>query len=89
MDEDDELGAAEEARDRRRDRRNDAHERELMRTGSAKVFKQILDTQEKRARADETGDDDADGEAGPGARPEHDRRPHHGRGRGHEDGRDH
>jgi hypothetical protein len=68
---DDELPPAEEARDRRRDRRGHATEHELMRTGPAKVFKQILDVQERRAR--ETVEEEADaGEARP-----------HGHGHGH------
>jgi hypothetical protein len=76
---DDELPPAEEARDKRRDRRVQGAERELMRTGSAKVFKQILDVQERRAH--ETVDEEA--EAGEGGRT--DRR----RGRGHESGHGH
>lgn len=80
---DDELGAAEEARDRRRDRRSEAHERDLMRTGSAKVFKQILDAQAKRALADEDeGAEDEDEGAEPRTpdRSRHDHHRHHGHG---------
>ncbi len=43
------LDPREEARDRRRDRDHSAHERALMRTGLAKGFKQILDSQARRA----------------------------------------
>jgi len=47
---DDGLPPNEEARDRRRDRVARAHVRALMRTGTAKVFKQILDLQEQQAK---------------------------------------
>jgi len=52
LDRDDEidLPAAEAARDRRRDHDLRAAEREGMRTGLAKQFKQVLDTQVRRAR---------------------------------------
>lgn len=46
---DDDLSSAEAARLRRRERERTAKERELMRTGQAKAFKQILDAQAKRA----------------------------------------
>jgi hypothetical protein len=75
---DDELPPAEEARDRRRDRRVHGAERELMRTGPAKVFKQILDVQERRAR--ETVDEEED------AREAEDRPTGHRHRRGHGDG---
>ena len=46
----DEVSPAEAARERRRDRDADAQARAGMRTGLAKQFKQVLDTQTKRAR---------------------------------------
>jgi hypothetical protein len=49
MDDFDELRAAEAARDRRRDRDTAARARAGMRTGLAKQFKQVLDTQRRRA----------------------------------------
>lgn len=54
-DRDDELDLppAEAERDRRRDHDLRAAEREGMRTGLAKQFKQVLDAQVKRARAAE------------------------------------
>lgn len=51
---DDELPPSEAARDRRRDRRSTASAKGLMRTGTAKVFKQILDRQAARAEEDDT-----------------------------------
>ena len=78
---DDELPPAEQARDRRRDRRISARERELMRTGSAKVFKQILDTQEKRARDGEGAEDDGPHED-PAGDPHAGERHRHGHGHG-------
>ena len=53
MDED-RIPPAEAARDRRRDRDAEAQARAGMRTGLAKQFKQVLDTQRKRADADLT-----------------------------------
>jgi hypothetical protein len=52
LDRDDEmdLPPSEAARDRRRDRDLRAVEREGMRTGLAKQFKQVLDVQQKRGR---------------------------------------
>jgi hypothetical protein len=47
---DDEVSPAEAARERRRDRDADANARAGMRTGLAKQFKQVLDTQVRRAR---------------------------------------
>ncbi|HEX7495247.1 MAG TPA: hypothetical protein VF349_01305 [Candidatus Limnocylindrales bacterium] len=47
---DDEVSPAEAARERRRDRDADANARAGMRTGLAKQFKQVLDTQVERAR---------------------------------------
>ncbi len=49
-DEELDLPPAEAERDRRRDHDLRAAEREGMRTGLAKQFKQVLDTQLKRAR---------------------------------------
>jgi hypothetical protein len=46
----DDLPPAEAARDRRRDHDLRAAEREGMRTGLAKQFKQVLDAQAKRGR---------------------------------------
>ncbi len=43
------LSPAEAERVRRRERERSGKERELMRTGQAKAFKQILDAQAKRA----------------------------------------
>ena len=54
MDRDDvDLPPAEAARDRRRDRAADAPARAGMRTGLAKQFKQVLDSQRKRVEEDE------------------------------------
>jgi hypothetical protein len=55
------LPPAEAARDRRRDHDLRAAEREGMRTGLAKQFKQVLDAQAKRGR--EAGEDDDSGVA--------------------------
>ena len=52
---DDELDAREAARVRRRDRDAAAAERDLMRPGMGKVFKQIQDAQRKAA--EEPGDE--------------------------------
>ncbi|NJD28375.1 MAG: hypothetical protein FIA92_08765 [Chloroflexi bacterium] len=49
---DDELDSREAARIKRRDRDADAEQRELMRPGMGKVFKQILDRQARDAEAD-------------------------------------
>jgi hypothetical protein len=51
---DDELDPREAARTRRRDHDAAAEERELMRPGMGKVFKQIQDTQKREADAVET-----------------------------------
>ncbi|HLX35878.1 MAG TPA: hypothetical protein VKR30_11640 [Candidatus Limnocylindrales bacterium] len=51
MDEDD-LDPREAARTRRRDHDAAAQERELLRPGMGKVFKQILDRQEREADED-------------------------------------
>jgi hypothetical protein len=48
-DDDLELDAREAARARRRDRAADAEQRDLMRPGMGKVFKQIQDAQRKAA----------------------------------------
>jgi hypothetical protein len=85
---DDDLPPAEEARDRRRDRRGHASEHELMRTGPAKVFKQILDVQARRAREtiEEEDPREADEERPSGPRHRHGHG--HGHGAGDEGGRD-
>jgi hypothetical protein len=59
MDRDDvDLPPPEAARDRRRDRAADAPARAGMRTGLAKQFKQVLDSQRKRVEEDEKPRDD-------------------------------
>jgi hypothetical protein len=50
----DELDPREAERARRRDRDASAHERDLMRPGMGKVFKQIQDAQANAARAEDT-----------------------------------
>lgn len=50
---DDEVSPAEIAREKRRDRDADAQARAGMRTGLAKQFKQVLDSQTKRVQDDE------------------------------------
>jgi len=50
---DDDLPPAEAAREKRRDRDAEARTRAGMKTGLAKQFKQVLDTQVKRIREDE------------------------------------
>jgi hypothetical protein len=56
MDGDDELDSREAERARRRDREADAAQRDLMRPGMGKVFKQIQDAQRKAAdEVDRTG----------------------------------
>jgi hypothetical protein len=57
---DDEVSPAEAARERRRDRDADAQARAGMRTGLAKQFKQVLDTQTKRAQEAERSSTDRD-----------------------------
>ena len=47
---DEELDPRESARARRRDRDADAAQRDLLRPGMGKVFKQIQDTQAKAAK---------------------------------------
>jgi hypothetical protein len=66
---DDEVSPAEAAREKRRDRDADAQARTGMRTGLAKQFKQVLDTQVKRAREPErhSGDRHEPGDAAEGA----------------------
>jgi hypothetical protein len=59
-DDDADLPPAEAARDRRRDHDLRAIEREGMRTGLAKQFKQVLDAQVKRGR--EADDESLSGE---------------------------
>jgi len=72
-DDDIELPPAEAARDRRRDHDLRAIEREGMRTGLAKQFKQVLDAQVKRGREaeDDPGLDEERSRA-----PKSPRRPH-------------
>jgi hypothetical protein len=66
----DDLPASEAAREKRRDRDAEAHTREGMRTGLAKQFKQVLDTQVKRARdAEQRTPAEPDGEERKGKRP--------------------
>jgi hypothetical protein len=50
---DDDVSPAEIAREKRRDRDADAQARAGMRTGLAKQFKQVLDSQTKRVQDDE------------------------------------
>lgn len=69
---DDEVPPAEAAREKRRDRDAGARARAGMRTGLAKQFKQILDSQARRAREEErTQNDEA---APPGGRAAEQRR---------------
>jgi hypothetical protein len=77
-DDDIELPPAEAARDRRRDHDLRAVEREGMRTGLAKQFKQVLDAQVKRGREaeDDPGLDEERSRA-----PKSPRRPHGNPGR--------
>lgn len=58
MDGNDELSPAEIARQKRRDRDADAAARAGMNTGLAKQFKQVLDSQRKRALEDSAPDRD-------------------------------
>ena len=50
---DDELDSREQARAKRRDRDLDAEQRDLMRPGHGKVFKQITDSIGRRASPDQ------------------------------------
>lgn len=71
----DDLPPAEAARARRRDHDAAAPERSGMRTGLAKQFKQVLDTQVKRGRAARERDEAEDaGEPPPAGRPPASRR---------------
>jgi hypothetical protein len=63
---DDDLDARERERLRRRDREASAQDRDLLRPGMGKVFKQIQDAQKKAA--------DATPEAAPGTAPRRRRR---------------
>ncbi|HEX8025244.1 MAG TPA: hypothetical protein VF484_03475 [Candidatus Limnocylindrales bacterium] len=65
---DEELDPREAARTRRRDHDASAADRDLMRPGMGKVFKQILDRQGREAREDQRG-------GGPAGRAEPRRRP--------------
>ncbi len=67
MDPDDELSPSERDRDRRRDRDATAKERAGMRTGLAKQFKQVLDTQRKRGEDAARRLEDGASEGQPGA----------------------
>jgi hypothetical protein len=75
MDDYDDLPPSEAARERRRDHDAEAHARAGMKTGLAKQFKQVLDTQVKRAKnaerktADDAEEDDAEEEERVGRRP--------------------
>ena len=71
----DELPPAEAARARRRDHDTAAAGRSGMRTGLAKQFKQVLDTQAKRGRDADAADD----ESPPASRPPDARRRKRGR----------
>jgi len=51
----DDLPPSEAAREKRRDRDADAQARAGMKTGLAKQFKQVLDTQVKRAKPGSAG----------------------------------
>ncbi len=55
MSEDQPLDPREQERLRRRDREAQAAQRDLLRPGMGKVFKQIQDAQRKAAAADEAG----------------------------------
>ena len=59
MDEDD-LDAREQARIRRRDHDAGGEDRELLKPGMGKVFKQILDRQAREAREDREGREERD-----------------------------
>jgi hypothetical protein len=70
LDEDgNEAPGSEASRNRRRDRRAEAESRAGMRTGLAKLFRQVLDTQSSRAREGKAGPagDRGAGSAEPGA----------------------
>jgi hypothetical protein len=70
MDDYDDLPPSEAARERRRDHDAEAHARAGMKTGLAKQFKQVLDTQVKRAKnAERKTADDAEEEERGGRRP--------------------
>lgn len=58
MDGYDDVPPSEAAREKRRDRDAEAAKRAGMKTGLAKQFKQVLDAQVKRARADEAAPPD-------------------------------
>ena len=68
---DDDLPPSEAARERRRDHDAEARTRAGMKTGLAKQFKQVLDTQVKRAKAVErlTPDEPDEPERGGRKRP--------------------
>jgi hypothetical protein len=66
--EEDQIPPSEAARARRRDRDAEAQARAGMRTGLAKQFKQVLDTQRKRADADAPREAPAENDARAGRR---------------------
>jgi hypothetical protein len=65
------LEPRERERTRRRDRDLSAAARELMRTGQAKVFKQVLDRQARRAEAAGAGSSEREERAEPPGRDGH------------------
>jgi hypothetical protein len=73
-DDDNTIRPAETARDKRRDRRAEAAERAGMRTGLAKQFKQVLDTQVRRAAEAERELEELRRDEKPSDRAERDRR---------------
>jgi hypothetical protein len=62
---DDDLDPAERERLRRRDRDSSADQRELMKPGMGKVFKQIQDAQARAARAERAARDTPNGRRRP------------------------
>ena len=77
-DDETDLPATEAARDRRRDHDLRAAERDGMRTGLAKQFKQVLDAQVKRGRE---ADEDSVLDERPSRDPKASHRPHKAVGR--------
>ncbi|MGA3058515.1 MAG: hypothetical protein ABSE70_10855 [Candidatus Limnocylindrales bacterium] len=73
----DEVSPAEAARERRRDRDAAARARAGMRTGLAKQFKQVLDSQTKRAQEAEWPARDGHEPRGDADEEEHSRRARH------------
>jgi len=64
----DDISAAEKAREKRRDRDAEARARAGMRTGLAKQFKQVLDVQRQRADEVERREESATETEGQGTR---------------------